>query len=189
MNRPPTWKILFSAGALNLGWFACVLGAVWGRPLMGPLVVAGLLALHLAMMEHRRREIALVLGAGLLGYSLDSALVLAGAIDFGPGSGPLAPTKLWMVALWMNYASGLNLALYWLAGRPVLAAALGAVGGPLAYWAGVQLGALVLPDGPQWGLPLIGTSWVVAMPALLAFNAALGRRLAAPARLDLEGIR
>jgi len=189
MNRPDGWKILVNAATLNIGWFACVLGDAWGRPLVGPVVVAALIALHLTLVPRRDREVLLLAGAGVVGYSLDSLLVLAGAIGFDPGSGPLAPSKLWMVALWMNFATGLNLALYWLAGRPVLAAALGAVGGPMAYFGGVQLGALALPGGTVYGLALVAAAWIVAMPALLALNAALGRCLRRPGQLDLEEIR
>ncbi|MFA9460991.1 DUF2878 domain-containing protein [Thiohalorhabdus methylotrophus] len=186
MTRPESWKMLVNAAALNVGWFACVLGDAWGRPLAGPLVVAALLALHFAMVPRRDREAALLLGAALVGFALDSALVLAGAIGFDAGSGPLAPTKLWMVALWMNFATGLNLALYWLAGRPALAAALGAVGGPMAYYGGVQLGALALPGGALWGLGLVALGWTVAMPLLLTLNAALGRLRPGPGAVHLE---
>ena len=48
----------------------------------------------------------------------------------------------WMVALWGAFATTLNHSLRWLTRRPVFAALFGAVGGPIAYSAGVQLGAL-----------------------------------------------
>ncbi|MEF8793087.1 DUF2878 domain-containing protein [Thiohalorhabdus sp.] len=178
MNAPTTPWLLFNLGVLNAGWFACVLGNAYGVPLVGPAVVAVLLAAHLGLMapELRWREVAILLLAGAVGYAGDSALVMADAIGFDPGSGPGAPTKLWMVAMWLNFATALNSALYWLAGRPILASLLGAVGGPLAYLGGARLGALVFPAGDGWALVLIALEWALAMPLLLALNRWLGRR-------------
>ncbi len=56
----------------------------------------------------------------------------------------------------------------WLSGRPLVAPRLGAIGGPLAYWAGVRLGAAGF--GPDLGRSLvqIGIGWALAMVVLLA---------------------
>ena len=43
--------------------------------------------------------------------------------------------------MWMNFALTLNHAMAWLKGRPVVGLILGAIGGPLAYFAGAKLGA------------------------------------------------
>ncbi len=187
MNAPTTPMLAFNLAVLNVGWFACVLGDAYRVALLGPAVVAVLLALHLAVVapRDRGREVVVLLLAGAVGYAGDSALVLAGAIGFDPGSGPGAPTKLWMVALWMNFATVLNSALYWLAGRPLLAALLGALGGPMAYLAGVKLGALAFPGGTAWALALIALEWAVAMPVLLGLNRWTGRRFRRP-RVDLD---
>jgi membrane protein implicated in regulation of membrane protease activity len=84
----------------------------------------------------------------------------------------------------------LNSALYWLAGRPLLAAALGAVGGPLAYFGGVGLGALAFPGGLAWALALIAVEWAIAMPLLLGLNRWAGRRFRRPrTNLDLGVLR
>jgi len=172
VSTPTTPMLLFNLAVLNLGWFACVLGNAYGLPLFGPAAVAVLLTAHFAVIprDRRLREAAILLLAGVVGYVGDSALVMAGAIGFDPGSGPGAPTKLWMVAMWLNFATALNSALYWLAGRPLLASLLGALGGPLAYLGGARLGALDFPAGDGWALVLIALEWALAMPLLLALN-------------------
>jgi hypothetical protein len=63
------------------------------------------------------------------------------------------------------FATTLNLSLGWLKGRPALAALLGAVGGPLAYFAGHRLGGIELPD-PAVALLVQGLGWSVLMPLL-----------------------
>jgi hypothetical protein len=56
--------------------------------------------------------------------------------------------------------------LGWLRGRYLLAAALGAVAGPLAYWAGSKLGAIELAGTTRAALA-IGAAWTVSMVILL----------------------
>jgi hypothetical protein len=73
---------------------------------------------------------------------------------------------LWMAALWMNFASTLDYSLAWMQGKPVLAAVFGGVGGPLAFVAGEQLGAIVLVDRVL-SLGVIGAGWLVVTPLLL----------------------
>jgi hypothetical protein len=53
----------------------------------------------------------------------------------------------------------------WLKGRFVLAAVLGAITGPLSYFAGVELGAAQWGDETQ-ALVLLGIIWAIAMPLL-----------------------
>jgi hypothetical protein len=43
------------------GWFACVLGAAAGCPWLGLVVVAGVVALHLALRRPRGPELRLLL--------------------------------------------------------------------------------------------------------------------------------
>jgi hypothetical protein len=77
-----------------------------------------------------------------------------------------------MVALWALFATTLNESLRMLQTRPWIAALFGAVGGPLAYYAGAGLGALHFVDpGAMLGALTVG--WALATPLLLS----LARRL------------
>ena len=76
-----------------------------GLPDLGPLVAALWLSLHLASIgggrpAGRSPELKLLIAAMLVGYALDSALVLGGGIAFPEHAGPAGPTTPWMVALW-----------------------------------------------------------------------------------------
>ena len=85
---------------------------------------------------------------------------------------PFSPP--WLIALWLNLAAALNFSLAWLKGRHLLAAAFGAVGGPLAYYGGAKLGGVVtMPGG--WDLLALAAGWA-AMTPLLAWLAAYYRR-------------
>ena len=78
----------------------------------------------------------------------------------------------WLVILWALFATTLNSSLRVLQSRPWIAAALGAAGGPLAYYAGASLGALQFLE-PAAMLAALALGWALATPLLLS----LARRL------------
>lgn len=162
---------LINMVTFQLGWFACVVGAARGYPWLGPVMVALVVALHLRLIQDRVGEIRLLFFASVVGFLLDSAQVVAGVFSFttkGAISGwPSWVSPPWMVALWCAFATTLHTSLSWLAGRYQLASLLGAVGGPLSYYAGARLGAISLPEELATSLLVIGLVWAVAMPTLL----------------------
>jgi hypothetical protein len=148
--------------AFQAGWFACILGAANGMPWLGPVVVATFLA---ALLTTRRDRVAFALrmtGAAGIGFMADTILLRVGVLDFG--SAPVSP--LWMIALWPNLAATLNSSLGWLSGRYVLAAAFGALGGPLAYYAGARLGALRIDPSPT-SFAAIAFEWLATLPLMV----------------------
>jgi len=163
--------------ALQAGWFACVLGAAHGRAWLGPLVVAVLVGLHLALHPHRRREALVVLCVAPLGTAVDSAQQALGWIRYAGepllGLAPLAPA--WIAALWVLFPITFHSSLGWLRRRPVLAALFGAVGGPLGYLGGEGLGALTIGADRWPSLAGLALAWGLAMPVLLGLAERLGR--------------
>ena len=153
--------------ALQAGWFACVLGAAHGRPWLGPLVVALLVAGHLARHSRRRRELLVIACVAPLGTALDSLQQALGWIRYegSPLLGVLAP--LWIAALWVLFPTTFHGSMGWLRRRPLLAAFFGATGGPLGYVGGERLGALeILPE--RWSsLGGMALCWGIAMPGML----------------------
>ena len=153
--------------AFQLCWFAAVLGAAAGMPYLGPLFAAVWLPVHiLANRSSASTEIKLVLAAGILGYALDSILVLGGWMSFPQHALLGAPSTLWMVTLWLGFAATLRHGLGWLRGRYLLGGLLGVIAGPLAYWGGSKLGAVVLTDTAP-SLVAVGVEWLIAMPLML----------------------
>jgi uncharacterized membrane protein YfcA len=66
----------------------------------------------------------------------------------------------------MLFATTLNIAFRWLRDRLVLASLLGAVFGPLSYFAGARLGAVVINDFPS-ALIALALAWALLLPGLL----------------------
>lgn len=164
------WFALFQAA-----WFACVLGAASEHSVWGVLAVAAVVALTWAASNARGNELRLTALALLMGLAWDTALLQLGLLTYAsPGPLPvLAP--LWILALWALFATLLRGPLAWLQGRPLLAALLGAVGGPLSYLAAVRLGAGSFPDESR-ALLALAVGWSVMTPALTEAARRLDRR-------------
>ena len=146
------------------GWFACVAGPAW----LGPVAVALVVAVDLAWTRRRTHELKTVVATGALGSLSDLLLVQAGLLVFRGGGYPF-----WMAALWLNFGTVLNVSLKWLRGRWWLAAALGAVAGPLVYLGGERLGATAVQPGT---LIAVAVQFGIAVPALLWLAGRLGER-------------
>jgi hypothetical protein len=156
-------------------WFAAVLGAAHGMPWLGVVAVPMALALHLALSPGWRPELLLALAAAGTGFVFDSILIAAGMFSPVPYILPSPFSSLWMVMLWVNLATTMNVSMGWLRGRYVLGLVFGAIGGPLAYYSGAKLGAMTrLPD-PR-GLLGTGIAWAIALPLLLVVNERLQKR-------------
>jgi len=147
-------------------WFACVLGGdalAW--------VAALLLAVHLYLTPCRRADLLLAGALLLVGLILDGTLKAIGFFSF---NSTMAPIPLWLMGVWATFATLPNHSLAWLKKRLGLAALLGAVGGPLAYWAGVRMGAAAFNWPLLPSLLLLAVIWGGLMPGVMR----LSRRLA-----------
>jgi len=171
-------SLLLNVGLFQAGWFASVLGAARGLPWLGPVVVAVVLGVHLARSPDRGSEALLLAVALSVGLLAENAMTVAGLYSAAPWPfpGPVAP--LWLPAMWVNFATTVNVSLRGLAPYPLVAALLGAVAGPAAYYAGEALGAVRF-GAPAWrGLAALAILWGAAIPGFFA----LARRLAQASR-------
>jgi hypothetical protein len=149
----------------QVGWFACVLGAAQGLPLIGALAAAVIIAWHLVRAVDPKKEMVLIAAAIIVGALFETLLVQAGWVRFATGVLVEGTTPYWMVALWAIFATTLNVSLRSLRPHLGFAALLGAIGGPAAYYAGTRLGALEFTAA---GTAIaIGIGWAILTPALL----------------------
>lgn len=161
----------------HVAWFVAVVGAARGAMWSGPVAMAVVIAIHLALLPDRGRELRFLLCVGVLGSLADTGLAAVGATAYPTSARewPMPWVPPWITALWIGFATLPRFSLAWLARRPWLAAVLGAVGGPLAYLGGVRLGAVAVgPDPALTWLALAG-EYALALPLLVRL---------APARSD-----
>jgi len=158
---------LLNAIIFDLAWLITVVPAAQGLTWIGPVFSLCWLGFHSVYYPATRiSDLYLCISAALLGYVADSLLVLTGQMSFPALAHLGAPSTIWMVALWVNLALTLNHSLVWLQHRYKLAALLGAILGPLAYFAGYKLDAITLDAGNQ-SLLVISLVWMICMPLLV----------------------
>jgi hypothetical protein len=162
---PSTARVVANVVAFQIGWFACVLGGAYGRPWTGTALALAIVAVHLATAARPGREARLLALATGLGALWDSALVALGWVSYASGTVLPGTAPVWIVAMWTLFATTLNVSLNWLKDRNALAVAFGALGGPLAYYAGMKLGAVTFAE-PAIALAALALGWALIMPVL-----------------------
>ena len=159
----------------QIGWLCCVLGGAsadytgadysWA----GVIAVVMIVTLHLYGAKHRVPELSLIVIATLIGTVWDSALMINGLYEFSNGVVVSVMVPFWLIAIWALFATTLNVSMNWLKGRYLLSAVFGAIGGPLAYYAGHRLGAVEFND-VYISLVVVSAGWAVIMPVLVALS-------------------
>lgn len=161
--------LLLNFVAFQASWFACVLGGAAQLPWLGVVAVAATLLLHGWQSPAHQPELRLALSAGALGALWESVLVSAGVLVYPSGQLLSALAPVWIVALWIGFATSLNVSMRWLKGRLLLAAILGAVFGPMSFWGGAKLGAVSFPD-PVLALAVLAAGWALLMPLMVLLS-------------------
>ena len=162
--------MLLNILGFQIGWFACVLGAASHYPWWGVLVAVTVMTLHIARSNDLRSEARLLIAAMLIGIIFDSIPLNLGWINFSPvhfWANDIAPP--WMICLWGLFASTINISLIWLKDKIWLAALIGAVSGPLAYWGDSRLGGLEILN-LNAAMIYLTIGWAIAVPLLLKIS-------------------
>lgn len=162
-------RLITNVAAFQAGWLSCVLGAANGYPLLGPLVVLVVVAMHLVLAARPGRELILIMVAAVLGIVFDSALVRSGWLTYTSGMFLSGTAPYWLIAMWLSFATTLNVSLRWLRGRTWAALIFGAVGGPVSYMLGARLGALDFVNQGA-ALTALAFGWALVTPVLIALS-------------------
>jgi len=155
-------------------WFVTVIGASNEN---NGYAIAGLVVFIVSnhfLSESPRADNLLVGIAVLTGLLVETAFLQTGLLDYNGGELWAAIAPLWILVLWANFALIMNGCLSWLQGRYLLAAVLGALGGPLSYFGGIKLGAADAGAPVLTVLLVIAALYAIVTPIFLM----IARRLA-----------
>ena len=159
-------NVMLNIVVFKIAWVSTVFGGANELPLIGPIVVLGAVAIHLRLAAEPARELLLVLMTAVIGVTWDSFMVSAGWLSYSSGMFVSGMAPYWIVAMWMLFATTLNVSFRWMQQRLWLAAILGAIFGPLSYYAGASAGAVVLHD-PTAAFTGLSIAWAIMLPSLL----------------------
>jgi hypothetical protein len=113
-----------------------------------------------ALVSRNWREYAFIALITLWGFTQDFLLMQLQVLAVAEQAWP----PLWLVSLWVLFATTLNHSLRWFQRHLWLAVLAGGIAGPLSYLAGDRLGALQVSI-PL--LPVLSLTWALALPLML----------------------
>jgi len=148
-------------------WMASVGGAAQGWWWLGPVAVCLFASWQITVSRMRRSDVNLVLLCAVLGFALDSAWVQLGFMRFAAPEPWANFAPIWIIAMWVGFALTVNHSLSSLKRWPWAAAALGLVGGPIAYWAAARAWSAVAIEASWLPYAALGIAWALVTPALL----------------------
>jgi Protein of unknown function (DUF2878) len=163
---PSLTAVIVNFVLFQLAWFACVITAARGSSWLGVLAVLLVAAVHVVHSPRPKAALRLLLIVTGLGVVWDSSVLFTGWIRYVDGWSLVWLAPAWIIAMWTLFGTLLNVSLRWLRGRWLLAAGFGLIGGPLAYYGGVKLGAVTLMQ-PFNVLLLQGIGWAMLTPLLV----------------------
>lgn len=151
----------------QLGWFACVLGGANQLPLIGSLVAAAIIIIHIMRAHEPVKEIKLLAAALAIGLLFESLLTLNGLSVYTSGVLAAGFAPYWMVLMWGLFATTLNVSMRWITALHLAwVSALGTFLAPLSYLAGERLGAIQFSDTTT-ALIWIAIGWGILFPLLV----------------------
>ena len=152
------WKIILNLALFQVGWTVCVLGGTaWALP----FTAVALIIHHFFVVSQRSEWKLIVLVAGI-GCLWDLAMTWSGVMRFGE-PGPLG-IPLWLVCLWLLFATTFMHGLFWLSRRLWLAVIFAGVAGPATYWLGANLADVQLGIPVLTSLIVMAIGWAVLFP-------------------------
>ena len=149
----------------QLAWFACVLGAAKAMPWLGVGVTLIILGWHFYRAKQAKPEITLMFTALFIGAIFDQSMLTLQLIEYQAHGWSTWLVPVWILALWLAFASTLNVSLAWMHDRYLAALLFGAAGGPLAYLAAEKLGAVTVSSASAYIALALG--WGVITPLLV----------------------
>ena len=149
-------NILVNFILYQAAWFLCVF-----MENDGAFIALALLAMHLYFSTCRFKDIRMMALLLAIGVLIDGTLYLAGFMTYNVRA---IPIPFWLAVVWLALATLPHHSLRWLKERLFLSSLLGAMGGPLAYWAGVKAGAAGFTLPIVTSLALLALIWGVLWP-------------------------
>lgn len=143
----------------NLLWA----GLVLGRDSLIYLTLPCLLIYLACLLRIGDLKLHQILLPALIGITIDSSLTFFGIFIF-PDSSLIVP--FWLIVLWVNFSTTLNLSLSFIGKNKLVAFGLGATALPFNYTVGERLGAVAFGEPYLFSILILVLVWSVSFPIL-----------------------
>lgn len=156
----------------NILLYQCIwiFSIFWGN--IGACFGIALLLLHLTISKKRQADLRIMGSLLLIGLIVDGTL---SQLNFFIFTTPGTPIPFWLSVIWLGLAITPHHSLSWMKHKPLLSIFFGAIGGPLAYWAGVRLGAATFTNELLPSLAILACIWAIIWPLTMHFSVISGK--------------
>lgn len=162
--------LIINAVLFQALWFACVLGSA--QRMIWPSIIAGIVMMVWQLHPLRRHgnDLLVLIAAILLGLIIDTCWTIFGLMQFTDPR-PLHPiAPIWILIMWVGFALTINHSMAWMKEHRLLPALMGFIGGPMAYYAGLKLGAVEYLVNPWQMSVILGVVWAIALTILVKIS-------------------
>lgn len=163
---------LCNSASFYFGWIACISAGATNRPYFGFFIAIALVIAHLIFISRKiSLDLLLIVTAFLLGIIVDSSFIHFHIIFYATAN-PFFEnmTPLWVLGVYMIFATSINYSLCWLKNRMVLGMLLGASGGFASYYAGIKTGAATFGKDALTSSVVISLTWATLLPIFYIIN-------------------
>ena len=143
----------------NLLW----IGLVLGRDTLIHITLPSLLIYLACLLRIGDLKLHQILFPALIGITIDSSLTFFGVFVFTESS---LIVPLWLIVLWINFSTTLNLSLSFIGKNKLVAFGLGATALPFNYTVGERLGAVTFGEPYLFSILILVLVWSVSFPIL-----------------------
>ncbi|MDH3630738.1 MAG: DUF2878 domain-containing protein [Gammaproteobacteria bacterium] len=150
-------KILINLALFQIGWFVCVMGG----DIYAVIFTIAALFIHNWLVLSNFVEWKLIGIVVVVGCLWDMLMAQTGVIQYGDTL--VLGIPLWLVCLWVLFATTFMHGLFWMNRHLLLAVIFAAVLGPASYWLGSNL------TDAELGLPLMTSMLIMAIGWALLF--------------------
>ena len=151
-------KILVNLAVFEVGWLVCVMGGDF----FAVAFTLFALILHGYLVLGSQSEWKFIVCVVAVGCLWDVAMAKIGVINYTEVT-PLG-IPLWLICLWVLFATTFMHGLRWLNERYLLAGLLAAVLGPATYWAGGNLNDAHLGEPITASFVIMAAGWALLFP-------------------------
>jgi hypothetical protein len=164
--------LIFNGLLFQSAW----LGNVMDVALLPLLITLVVVIAHLLMVRHffgsaaAWREGVWGVLVTVVGFLMEYLFLHFGVLQHAPQTGSLYGVPVWLLLLWLVFATTFRFSLSFLRHRIAWSAVLGA-GAVLSYWGGAALNTSSQLGTPVWiALLWIALSWALLLPVLLMIH-------------------
>lgn len=152
-------KKILNLAIFQAGWIVCVVGG----NLYALAYTAIALLIHHRYVLEKNSEWKLIAMVTLVGCLWDILMAHSGIVHYADAGLPGIP--VWLICLWVLFATTFMHSLSWLSRYLWIAAFLAAVLGPASYWIGSELSDAYFGTSILTSLVIMAAGWSTLFPA------------------------